>query len=478
MDFILRECIYVRSHCGESHQCVAELSADDKEDSAWHEVERIIISLTPGLRQRFVLLSLTAPAAPSRSASLLRVEAFAICAFAFVLPQFEAPKNFFWVLYALLWVVNRWRARDFGGPWGAWDSLISIWVASAYVTALFAGLHNSEWGSAMDVLRYGSVLWLLRRSGYNEDTLRQLAACLLFGTLAALLRGYYELLFVPRADHQPRNLGLNSVGHVNHSAIYLAITFGATVAWVRAAWQRYALRHRILALGVCVSLLLSIFVMASRATVAVSLLVAFLLLSIHAVRSGKRIWKIMAASLVVILSVAILRPEVVEKNSLRASQNNLFAFRDSIWRAGMEAWREFPVFGVGMGNYGKIDYALLEQWKIARKETFDRSQVLTQSHGHSLYINTLAERGTLGFLALLAVLTAWAFALWRAVPFGNDSPVLWVYWGGALAAWLVAVIVGFVNTTLHHEHALISMLLLGGWLSLLRERSEQQSVDI
>jgi O-antigen ligase len=405
----------------------------------------------------------------------MQIEALAICAFAFVLPQFEAPKNLLWVVYALLWLVNRWRARDFGGPWDAWDSLIATWIASGYITALFAGLHNSEWGSAMDVLRYGSILWLLRRSGYTEDTLKQLAACLLFGTLAALLRGYYELLFVPRADQQPRNLGLNSVGHVNHSAIYLAIAFGATVAWVRGAWRSYPLRHRVLAMGVCAALLLSIFVMASRATVAVSLLVAFLLLTVYALRSGKRLWKIVTAIVIIILAMAILRPEVVEKNSLRMKQNIPLAFRDSIWRAGIEAWREFPVFGVGMGNYGKINYALLEQWRTARGEGFDRSQLLPQSHAHSLYINTLAERGGVGLLVLFAVLAAWAHALWRGVPSSRDGPVTWAYWGGALTAWLVATLVGLVNTTLHHEHALISMLLLGGWLSLRHPRSHRRS---
>ena len=433
---------------------------------------------TPGLRHRFVLLSRTAPTRPSGYVTLVQIEAFAICAFAFVLPQFEAPKNLLWLVYALLWVINRWRARDFGGPWDAWDSLIALWIASGYVSALFAGLHHSEWVSATDVLRYGSILWLLRRSGYSEQTLRQVAACLVFGTLAGLWRGYYEMLFVPRPDQQPRNLGLNSVGHVNHSAIYLAITFGATLAWVRGAWRSYPVRHRVIALGVCMALVLSIFVMESRATVAVSLLVGFVLLITFALRSGKRLWKIMAALLIVIVAVAILRPEVVEKNSLRLKQNNLFAFRDNIWRAGIEAWREFPVFGVGMGNYGKIDYALLEHWSAARDEVFDRSQVLPQSHAHSLYINTLVERGMVGLLAMLAVLAAWGRSLWRFVPSSKDSPVKWVYWGGTLSAWLVAVLVGFVNTTLHHEHALISMLLLGGWLSLLRTPLQRFSTPV
>ena len=45
----------------------------------------------------------------------------------FFLPLFEAPKNLCWLGYVLTWLCNRFRARDWGGPWDKWDS-------PAYVT--------------------------------------------------------------------------------------------------------------------------------------------------------------------------------------------------------------------------------------------------------------------------------------------------------------------------------------------------------
>src|SRR6185436_16087066 len=102
------------------------------------------------------------------SSRYAHLETLALCAFAFVLPQFEAPKNVLWLVYGALWIVNRWRAGDFGGPWKGWDTLIAVWIASGYMSAKYAGLHNAEWASAADVLRYGSVLWLLSRSRYSE----------------------------------------------------------------------------------------------------------------------------------------------------------------------------------------------------------------------------------------------------------------------------------------------------------------------
>ncbi|MBI3715418.1 MAG: O-antigen ligase family protein [Betaproteobacteria bacterium] len=411
------------------------------------------------------------PSAPAhshdRSGRLFQFETLALCAFAFVLPQFEVPKNILWIVYVLLWVLGRARTRDFGGPWDRWDSLIALWVASGYAAAMFAGLHDSEWKSAFDIARYGAVLWMMRRSGYAEGTLRLLLACIVFGTLAALLRGYYEVIFVPRADRQPRYLGLNSVGHVNHSAMYLAIVFGASVAWVRAAWQADPGSRRMLGLAVCAAFFVSIVVMQSRATVGASILVAIVFLAAYSLRSGKRAWGILAGAILLIAALFLAKPEVVEKNALRMKEHNMLAFRDNIWRTGIEAWRRYPAFGVGMGNYGRISHALLEQWSTERGESFDRSRAMPQAHAHNIFVNTLAERGAVGLLVLLAVLAAWIGSL-RPVPNAGDGVVHWAYWGGALGAWLVAVGVGLVNTTLHHEHALVSVLLLGGWLSLAR----------
>ena len=96
-------------------------------------------------------------------------------------------------------------------------------------------------------------------------------------------------------------------------------------------------------------------------------------------------------------------------------------------------------------------------------------------HGHSLYVNTLAERGLFGFAVLMLVLIAWAAALAAAVPRKDAPPLDWALFGAALAGWLVTVIVGLVNTTLHHEHGILAVLLLG---LLLGRRHAAMGADI
>src|SRR3954470_22012571 len=89
----------------------------------------------------------------------------ALCVF---LPLYEAPKNIVWLGYVAFWIGNRLAERDFGGPWDAWDTLIAAWIASGFLVAAFAGLHGSEWRAALDIVRYGSVLWIVKRSRLAE----------------------------------------------------------------------------------------------------------------------------------------------------------------------------------------------------------------------------------------------------------------------------------------------------------------------
>jgi hypothetical protein len=76
---------------------------------------------------------------------------------------------------------------------------------------------------------------------------------------------------------------------------------------------------------------------------------------------------------------------------------------------------------------------------------------------------------------LLAVLAAWAFALVRRIPDSTAPPLVWTLWGSAAGAWIITVAVGVLNTPLHHEEALLCMLLLGGWLSIRQTMSDRRS---
>ncbi|MGB7543613.1 MAG: O-antigen ligase family protein [Burkholderiales bacterium] len=383
-----------------------------------------------------------------------------LLAFVFFLPLVEVPKNLCWLGYVLAWLSNRARDRGWGGRWDRWDALIALWIVSGYVVAAFAGIHRDEWGGANDILRYGSVLWLVKRSRYDERALLWILGTIVASTLITLAWGYWRL-YVAKVYTQ---LQLNSVGHVNHSAIYMAIVFGLALSFALAYWGRMRVPARVAAGLAAAVLIVSVFVTQSRAAALAAVLFVIVLAVILGVR--RRRWAVasLAGVLAGIAVMLALNPAVLQKNVERIEENNVLAFRDKIWKNGLVEWRRFPLFGVGMGNFGHVSLEQLQDWSKTQDWPIRPSAEGLNSHGHSIYVTALAERGLVGFGVLMAVLIAWVAALVGAIPHPRDPPLDWTLFGAALAGWFVTVVVGFVNTTLHHEHAILSVLLLGLWL--------------
>jgi putative inorganic carbon (HCO3(-)) transporter len=81
--------------------------------------------------------------------------------------------------------------------------------------------------------------------------------------------------------------------------------------------------------------------------------------------------------------------------------------RLAFWQAALDMWRDFPLLGVGLGNY-PIAYARysLPKWRMAL------------GHAHNYYLNVAAETGLIGLLAYLAL---WAAAVWQTVQANRQS---------------------------------------------------------
>jgi O-antigen ligase len=385
------------------------------------------------------------------------------------LPAFEAPKNIFWVAYAVAWIVNRIKNGDFGGKWRTWDTLIVVWIASGYIVAAFAGLHHNEWLEANDILRYGSIFWLVMRGRYDAMQLRWLLGAVILSTLLALALGFWHFYVA----HIKDSLQLHSVGHVNHSAIYLAMVYGAGLFMVIAFWREWSTKIRTLALSALGAIGIALFLSESQAAVGTMLMLT-LTAGVLWRRASRGAFFLLFAATVATVAIAYMgHVGVVKKSVTRIEKQDVASGRLEIWNVAREAWREFPAFGVGMGNYGKISLEHVREWVTARGEKFHPDHYLGNAHAHSLYFNALAERGAFGFATLAVVLVMWARALWRGIPGLGAPPVAWALWGGAFSALFVTVVIGVVNTTLHHEHAILAVLLLGMWLSHESERAPE-----
>ena len=146
------------------------------------------------------------------------------------LPSVEAPKNFFLVGFLFTRIVFEfieWKQRKI--KWTHWDSLFLAFVLTAFLSTIFAGMpHLEEWKGYRVLLTAILTGWFLSRSNYTADQYNGLFKFIIIGAIPPLLWGLYQYLVLQTKS----SLELHSVGHVNHSAIYLVMIFGATLGWL------------------------------------------------------------------------------------------------------------------------------------------------------------------------------------------------------------------------------------------------------
>jgi O-antigen ligase len=387
--------------------------------------------------------------------------------FILFLPLREAPKNIFWFAYVLTWVVNRARARDFGPPWGGWDTLLAAWVASSYLAATFAGIHRgngNEWAAVNDQVKYVSLLWCLLRGGYGRGDALTLLAALVASCVVAEI----EALWNWRVAHTRPTLELTSVGQVNHSAIYMTICLGIAAGLALSCWRELAPRWRAALAAAGLLMLIGLLITGGRAASAVSILLLLILAAIAArvLKLGRAAWA--GALLVIAAGLLAGGTSALQRQIDNTEAHNMLTERDLIWNRGLVAWRATPWFGVGPDNYSQITQRDLRDELAAEGKPYVASQYAGAPHAHNLYINTLVERGVVGLAALAAVLIAWGVLLLRYMPRPGMEPGLLALWSASFSGWLVTVVIGVANTTLHHEHALLALMTLGLWLPLAR----------
>jgi len=395
------------------------------------------------------------------------IETGLLLAFCLFLPLLEFWKNLALFSYAVVWLVNRQRSRDFGGPWRTSDALVLLWIGVAYLAAAFAGLEGRAIAKTGDVLVSALLFWMVTRAGYAERELRWVQGALLVSLLVGLVVGYVRMF---GGIGKTGLLQLYSVGHVNHTAIYITIMLGVCVSWLFAGWPSWPGARRWGWLAFTALVFASLAPTWSRAAIAAGVLV---ILAIAAAWWPRSRLPLVASAVGIAVATALLvgsGADVIRKQAEYAATGKLLSFRDEIWSAGLIAWEKYPWFGIGKDNYQLITEERMQVWSAESGRPFDPAKFLFVPHAHSLYVNTLVERGAVGFATLIAALGAALYALLRYRPRPADADIEWILWGGAAGAWIATAGIGVVNTTFHHEHGLLAALLLGLWLSTLHRR--------
>lgn len=401
-------------------------------------------------------------------------ELLALAGLLFVLPLLEAPKNLLWLVFVTLWLGRAaFTNAGFGGHWQPGRDLpFALLLTAAILACLLSSPFPQNWGEVGDVLRYTLFGWLLARSRMTDKQLITTLAALLAGTLAAAALGWWQW----QISGDKSLFELHSVGHTNHSAIYLVIVALGTLGALLSLWSRLAKGWRAALLLAWLGQTWLIVTGESRgALLAYAVGLVVLIFAMVPPRRRIPLLGYIALSLAAMLA---WNPYLITKTGGQLQGNALptvSSYRVELARTALEAVRQHPLSGVGAGNFRLATAKQIGTWLDARNEIYRPDRYFHSSHAHNLYFNTLAERGLLGSAALLFLALVWLRRLMcRPNCAAHDklrAPLVWVI---GMSGFTGVFVAGLFNTSLHHEHGLLAMFALG---LLLAETPREAAQD-
>lgn len=356
------------------------------------------------------------------------------------LPLSESIKNIFFFFSIFLFIITNVIAgsRAIKVTSVGWLLLLFLGVSAASgLTAqnTWLGLRG-----AWDTARFSIVFFLILNGVDTEGQKRWLIRALITSLAIGLVWGASELWLGRLGAFQ-----LHSIGHENQTATYLLLLFclvlGLALGDMRPSLQRNGL---FVLAGL---ILLAIFLTHSRTAMLAGtvVLAGFFLLS-----RDRRCLLLVGAGLIGAVVFIRLDPNLAKDFHSLASPWETLAnnWRLAVWRGSWQAALDSPLLGVGPRNFSTLAAY---------------GYPISSDHAHSLYFNTLAERGFLGLEALLIWLGALVHVCWRGRRYGPGlRRGLWYALTGALVALVVS---GLFTTPLHTENAIAFVTLAALFLA-------------
>ena len=386
------------------------------------------------------------------------------------LPSLEAPKNIFLVGYLITRFISEVIQSKQGiKQWKSWDFLFLTIIFTALLSTVFAGFSGlEEWKGYKVFLTAILPGWFLSRAHYSQNQYRTIFILIVLAIIPPLLWGLYEYLVI----HSKEYLEIHSVGHVNHSAIYLTMIFGATLGWFISQFnfkkKNEATQLKTILIGsMSFILFISLIIGQSRGAFGIAILLGVCLLFLT--NSMKVRIITIVTMLLVITSSMLLESGIIQKQISNQKNDNVLAYRDKVWNVSIEASRFSPLLGLGLSNWHFIKSSHLQKSVEARGETFNADNYFFPGHSHSIYFSALVERGIVGLMVTLIFMFYWLYDLIKTFKWSKKSSTSYMLWAGSFSAWLATFGIGLVNTTFHHEHGILACLFLGLYISYKNE---------
>ena len=379
------------------------------------------------------------------------------------LPLFEGSKNVLLAFCLGFFLYRRFKLESSLKSSVLSQILLVFFVLSA-IASLGAIYKEYDVKKIHDIFRYTLIGYIFVKTPLSKQSIYLILSVFIFSALIASSFAYYSISIGSKPAFE-----LNSVGHINHSSIYLLLIVGLMLPFFLqnlAVFKKNI--YKLLFTVTTLTLVLILFDTDSRATfIGFWMLLVVVVLLDFSINKKINIFLIMFAAFYVSWAL-VSPPDVVSKFSVRAAQvenhENKMSPRERIWYTAVAVWKKEPIFGIGFGNFSVITPQKMQELYSGHIEKApDGNKLLYKSHhAHNRYVNTLVEGGVIGLLALIIFLVGSGYLFLRKFKYAFDSsnPSSGIFWLIGTNSLLIVSVVGLFNTTIHHEHGMLAIILI------------------
>ena len=249
---------------------------------------------------------------------------------------------------------------------------------------------------------------------------------------------------------------LKSIGHVNHSAIFILLVFCVALMSMANFKKLYEKYISIAVAGICV---LGIMIAGSRATMYLLPVAVFSILLyqfFYKQANLKTSFVLIILFSVISISYTYISVNITQDGRIYSQLTKGITGSETrypIFASAFYTWLEHPFFGIGSGEFKIIDIT----------KYFPGNVEVNVSHAHNTFLTFLTEKG---IIALLAYLVFQLSLFIKFIKNFRQNSIVFL----ALLILVFQNVISLVNTTFHHENALLMLLFCGLALSYIEQK--------
>ena len=326
-----------------------------------------------------------------------------------------------------------------------------IFVLITFISCLINGVSPSR---TLDPLRCMLFFFVARSVGAEKINFKFLFFALFVGLITAFIPACIKKF----TSSDPAALfELKSIGHVNHSAIFMLLVLCIALISMGELKKIYEKNICIVIAGICA---LGVMITGSRAAMYLLPVITFSIL-FYQIANKQTSFNVSLGLIIlfiaIIFSYTYISANITQDIRIYSKLTRGVTGSETrypIFASAFYTWLEHPFFGIGSGEFKTIDIT----------KYFPGNVEVNVSHAHNTFLTFLTEKG---IIALLAYLVFQLSLFIKFIKNFRQNSIVFL----ALLMLVFQNVISLANTTFHHENALLMLLFWALALGVIDEKN-------